>query len=277
MNTSKRMAMGLVIGLSLLVPAASRADTVLEFRVKEGRGQTATNQAVAIKDGQVMIKAAGGDPDLDLRYSQAEGRVVVVNHRQRTVMTVDEREVERVGRQVRAVQPLLQGVGEQIAKLSPEERRKWQEIVGESVSLDRIAKASEPAEPTRFEPTGTRTVAGIRCQEMRVIQGATPLAEICLAEARALKIPSPDYATIRSLLGLYERLAVKSQALASQFGLLIPVIASGQITGIPIAIRDLSRDGDAGVTLRLIKSARVSPDLMRLPTGYQSKPLTLWP
>ena len=173
----------------------------MDFVIKQSPASAATTQDVAIKDGKIMVKAAGGDKNLDFFYSRAEERVVMVNHRQRTVTTIDEAQVDRLNQQAQGVQPLLQGLGRQIAKLSPEERRKWQELLGDTVSLDQIAKGQETPEPTRLASIGAGKVAGIRCQTMRVTQGGTPMAELSLAAPSAVKIPETDYATIRALLG----------------------------------------------------------------------------
>ena len=76
--------------------------------------------------------------------------------------------------------------------------------------------------------------------------------------------------------GLYERLAAKSQRLAGQFGLAIPIIALPEVKGIPIAVKDLSREGRGSITLRRIRTKPVSSGLMSLPGGYAAKPLSFW-
>lgn len=264
--------------VSLSLSSRSEADTVLDFVVKESPAAAAINQALVVKDEQIMIKAAGGSSNIDLLYHRASETVLVVNHQKRTLMTVNEEEVARINLQAKDVQPLLQGFSEQVAKLSPEQRQKWQELLGDSVSLDKIAKASEPLQPNRLLSTRlTKKVAGIRCQEMRLLQGETPMAELCLAEPTAMKIPARDEATIRALFSLYERLANKSQGLARQLGLGLPTVAMADMAGIPVEIRDLSRDDNGTVTLRGIKTAAVSPEVMKIPAGYKAVPLSLWP
>lgn len=263
---------------SLMLSTRSEADTVLDFVVKENSAAPAIKQALVVKDEQVMIKAAGGSPNIDLLYSRAAEKVVIADHQKRTLMTVNEEEVARINLQAKDVQPLLQGFSDQVAKLSPEQRQKWQELLGDTISLDKIAKASEPPQPNRLVPTRlTKKVAGIRCQEMRLLQGETPMAELCLAEPAAMKIPARDEATLRALFSLYERLATKSQGLARQLGLGLPSLAMADMAGIPVEIRDLSRDENGTLTLSAVKTAAVSPEVMKIPAGYQAVPLALWP
>ncbi len=268
----------LTLGGSLLISTLAQADTILDYAVKGKKADPAFNQSIVIKDDQIMVKAAGGNRDIDLFYSRAAENVVVVDHRKRTLMTVDEKEVARINRQVKDVKPLLQGVAAQVAKLSPEQRQNWQELLGDSISLDTIAKASEPLQTTSLQPTKqTKKVAGFSCKMTRLIQGETPMADICLANPATLKISAKDEATLRALFGLYEKIAAKSLEMTRQLGLSLPTMAMSELPGIPIEIRDLSRDEKGGLTLSHVKTATVSPEVMKVPGGYKSVPLALWP
>lgn len=272
-----RTALCFTICAILVLPSIVHADSLLEYLVKESSISAATSQSIAIKSDQIMVKAAGGDKNLDLLYRHAAESVVIVDHRKRTLMTVDEQEVDRINQQAKDAQPLLQILGKQIAKLSPDQRQNWQELLGDNVSLDMIAKAAEPPEPTRLIPTGEREVAGIRCKTMRIMQGATPMAEVCLADAATMGISDNDAATIRALFGFYDRLATKSQELTRHLGITLPNIAARELTGIPIEVRDLSDKDNGSMTLCRINISIVSPELMRIPSGYKTVPLTLWP
>lgn len=277
MRKVNRTALCLTICAGLGLPSIAHADSVLEYLVKDSRVSETTTQSIAIKNDQIMVKAAGGDKNLDLLYRHAPESVVIVDHGKQTLMTVDEQQVDRINQQAQDVQPLLQGLGKQIAKLSPHQRQKLQELLGDDVSLDTIAKAAEPAAPTRLVPTGVKKVAGIHCRTMRVMQGETPIAEVCLADAAAMKISDKDAAAIRALFGFYERLAAKSQGLARQLGLTLPNITAREVTGIPIEFLDLSRKDNGTMTLHRINTSTVSPERMRIPNGYKAVPLKLWP
>jgi hypothetical protein len=277
MKNTNFSALCFTICATLLFPSISCADTVLEYLVREGRGSKATTQSVAIKNDRIMVKAAGGDKNLDLLYLRSPEGVVVVDHIKRTLMTVDEPQVYSISRQVQNVQPLLQVLGEQISDLSPEQRQKWQELLGENVPLDELAKAAEPQEPARLVPAGVSKIADISCRKFRIMQGATPMAEVYLADAAAMKISDNDASTIRALLSFYERLAAKNQGLACQLGLTLPNISASEVKGIPIGFLELSRKSNGSATLRRIDISTVSPELMRIPKGYKAVPLTLWP
>lgn len=257
--------------------AIAYADCTLEYLVKRAKGSDGVTQTVAIKDEQIMVKAAGGDKNLDLLYRKKQDHVVVIDHVKRTLMTVDERGVSRINQQIENIQPILRVVGEQVADLSPEQREKWQEILGENVPLDKIAKAAEPQAPIRLAPAGTIKVSGINCQKIKVVQGKKHMADISLANPADMKITEKDSATIRGLFSLYERLAAKSRGLTSQLGITLPSLSGPDVMGrIPIEYQELSGKNNSSASLRSINRATVSAETMKIPKGYKASPLTLW-
>lgn len=275
MKKNSRSALRVTICAGLFFPLLVQADAVLDFLVKENRDAAAISQSLLVKDGQVMIKAAWGNRDIDLLYSRSLESVVVVDHRKRTLMKVNEQEVSRINRQAQNVQPLLQGLSEQVAQLSPEQRQQWQELLGDSVSLKKIARASEAPQPGKWlSGRVTKKVAGISCQVKRLMEGETPMAEICLAAAAAMKLSKNDEAALRSLLGLYERIAASNQGMARQFGFSLPVITMAEMDGILVEARGLSHDDNGVATLSRVKIAIVAPELMTIPAGYKTVPLT---
>lgn len=108
-----------------------------------------------------------------------------------------------------------------------------------------------------------------------------------MAEAAVLPMPAEDFATVRALVRMYERIAPKADRLARQFGLTVPMVDLDQVTGIPIIFKDLSPSVTAGrkggrnqakgsVTLSRISTVAVAAAEMRIPEGYAAKPLKLW-
>ena len=275
MKKIKRIALCLTICTSLALPTITNADVVLEYMVKGINVPPGTTQNIAIKNDQIMVKSVGGNKNLDLLYRHAVENMLIVDHSKSTVMIVDEQQVDRLNQKMQNVQPLLQGIGEEIGKLSPEQRQQLQDLFGDNVSLDTLAKAAEPQAPTRLVPAGMKEVGKIHCRVMRVMQGATPVAEVCLADAATMNVSNKDAATVRALFGFYERLAPKGQGLARQLGINLPNITAREMTGILVEFRDLS--GKDSVTMTLLRSSTspVSPELMRVPSGYKAVPLTL--
>ncbi|QSA98558.1 hypothetical protein [Methylococcus sp. EFPC2] len=262
-----------LLGAIVLAPH-TRADSALEYLLTEPHADTAKAQPVLVKDGQVLIKGAGGDANLDLLYTRAQERVIVIDHRHRTLMALDERQFDRLAQQAETFQPLLQGLGEQLGKLTPEQRGKWEQMLGGKVDLGQLAGAAQLPKALNVVNTGVgKQVAGIACQQINVVENKKTRAEFCLADPNRLSLSGDDYATLRSLLGLSERLAAKGRGLAGRFGIKIPAIALNQLEGVPIEMQDLSKDKMGTLTLNRVSSTAVDEALMRVPNGYRNKEL----
>jgi hypothetical protein len=222
-----------------------------------------------------MVKGAGGDSKLDVLYTRDDESLFIIDHRKHSFMTLDQQQLARFGRQAEALQPLLQGFGEQLGKLPPEQRAKWEQMLGGNVSLDQIAEAAKPAESASVVRTGTaRNVGGIDCEQMNLFQGKSKTGDFCLADPKRLNLSGDDYATLRSLLNFSEKLAGTTQGLAGQFGIKLPNIRVQELSGVPVEMREFSNRGQSSMTLNRIVTSAVAADLMRIPDGYRSEPLT---
>jgi len=271
------ISFGFLIQAALILQPAAYADVILEYLVREpGVEKTAVQQA-AVKDGAVMVKAAGGDGNLDLLYRRAPEEVVIVDHRRRRLMKVDEMQIDRINQQAQLLLPLVQGFGAQIATLSPEQRKRWQKILGDGIPLDMIAGAAGPAVEARLETSGERNVAGVKCRVIRVMHGSNTLAEICMADPAAARISPGDAATMRAFFDFAKELAGRSRELAGLLGFIPPDMTVCGEAVIPVEYSDLSGGSRGSVSLHKIDRSGVPPDLMLVPAGYEESPLTFLP
>jgi hypothetical protein len=191
-------------------------------------------------------------------------------------MALDEDWVNRLAKQTETVQPLLQGFAAQIGKLNPKQRAKWEEMLGGKISLDAIAQSARPSLPARVVNTGHgRTVAGIACKQVNIFEGNKQTAQVCLADATELDLQEADYTALRSLFSFAERLAVKTQGLTKQFGMGIPNLDFKDLAGVPIELRDTSKE-KRSLTLSRITAAKVDAGQMQALVSYRSEEFKLW-
>ena len=263
--------------LAWCAPQPASADSTLEYLVTTAETQAGKLQPVIIKDGKILIKGVGGDGNLDFIYSANPEILFIVDHAKRKVMTLNEAQVNEFAKQSEAVQPLLQGVGEQLGKLDPNQRAKWEAILGGKIHLDTITEAAKPVQAAKIVKSGEpRKVAGIACQPMTVVQGKAKSAEVCLADPAKLNLSDPDYATLRSLLGFLERVSSKTQVLAKQFGINLPNLNLHDVSGVPIELRDLTHHSQDTLSMKRVVASTESVEVMKIPEGYQFGPFKLW-
>ncbi len=264
----------LILGLNIVHTAA--ADTTLEYWVDEGGAKQGKLQAVQIKDGKILVKGAEGGEGRDYLYSSAPEQFFVIDHRQRKTMALDENQINRIAKQTEVVQPLLQGLGEQIARLDPKQRAKWEGMLGGKGALDGMAAAAQPQATASIVKTGeSGKVGGIACEKMKVFQGKKQTAEFCLADPAKMNMPQSDYAAIRSLLEFSERLASKTQGLAKYFGVSLPKLDLRDLAGVPVELREVSKN-PFGLKLNRVATSEVAAELMQPPKDYPVGELKLW-
>ncbi|MDD2769162.1 MAG: hypothetical protein PHT19_10525 [Methylococcus sp.] len=259
--------------LSSFSVSAVFADSTLQYQVS---GEKAL-QSLFVKDGQVLIKSAGGDTKLDILFSQARNAAFLIDHRKHAYMPVTEQRVAELASQVQDVQPLLRGLGEQLKNVSPDQKAKWSNLLG-GVDLDRVT-AKEDKRPLNLTQAGTaKTQSGIACSKVELRQGGDKKGDICLASAEVLKLPSGDYDALRSMLQFSSRLADKAKGAATRFVDLgpIPTVNLNEYPGIPVEFHDTSSKQASAMTLSKISSEGLSASIMEIPEGYSAKKLKLW-
>jgi len=272
MHYRKLFNFALVANLFWLAP--SQADSTIEFHVEEGQKKAV--QPVVVKDGQIMVKGAGGDRNLDIFYQRANERLVLIDHKKQRFTPITEEKIDQIARQTQDLQPVLQGLGDQLKKLSPKQRAKWEDMLG-GISVDQLGSAKNPANNSRLVKTGqAKEVAGIRCEQLDVVQGSAKLAEVCLANPASMPLSADDYATIRSLLAFTQRIASKAQGFASQFGVSLPPVQLSDLAGVPVEMADFSGKRPTVMALNRIIDSVSPDDRLQIPAGYQPQELMLW-
>jgi hypothetical protein len=260
-----------LIGLS--VASSAHADSALQYRLN---GQSDT-QSVLIKEGKVLIPGLdGADHHRDLLYDKGLSEAVLIDHKSQTYVKVNRETIERISRQTEPLQPLIAGLGAQLKNLTPEQRAKWQAMLG-GVDLDKLAAASQASAPMHLTKEGqARQVGHFKCTPLSVRRGKDKVAEICLSEAAEIGLAADDYATFRSLLDFAQKVAKKTQGLSSLMGFSIPVVSVQEAPGVPVEIRSSGRQNAEKAQLASVASPSSTSVAMTVPDGYRSQELKLW-
>lgn len=264
--------------LALGFAQGAAADSTLEYRLIDNgtKHPSAKNLNVFIKTGWMLLKGAGSGGQLDLLFYSTAKQLFIIDHGKSSVMVLDENQVHRFAKQAETVKPLLQGFVGQLAKLDPQQRGKWEAMLG-GLPLDKLSEAAKPLEKVRIENTSRgQKVANVACQSYNLYQGNAKTHEFCLAQAEDLKLTEGDYATVRALLGFAEQVTELTQGLSRQLGLPIPAFELSNVPGIPIEIKDLSKPRTSTLRLGRIDTAELTAEMMRVPTNYRVESFKLW-
>ena len=264
----------LIGGLLIFGSTLAYADAVLEYTVDQGH-RTAV-QTVNIRDGSVWIKGAGGDDRMDALYERSSERLTLIDHRKQRYTPISEDSVKRLTGQIEDATPLLRGLGDQIRKLNPKQRAKWEKLLG-GVPLDAFEAAQHELKDAKLQPVGQKHIAGIPCEAMQFSGNkAAGDIEFCLAQPAMLGLPEQDAETLQALTGFVRILAQKAHGLASPFGLALAGSDIDKLAGIPIQIRERQGKHPLSMTLSRAGAAKGATDGFKIPENYRPDTLKLW-
>lgn len=265
-----------VFGLAGLVFAGSptaMAAGILSYSVMQG-GHKAV-QTVNIQNGQVWITHAGGDNKTDVLFDRTTNQWVLIDHRRQRYTPVNEETVRKLGSQIETMTPLVKGLGDQIRRLNPQQRSKWEKMLN-GFPLDAFDQVRKELKTTQLKATGkTQTVSGVRCEVMQLKTGHGDM-ELCLAQPQALGLTTEDADTLQALTTFSQQLALRAHGLASPFGLAIARTDLTKLAGIPILVRVTHQRNPLSMTLEHCETIKTPLQPLRIPESYRADKLRLW-
>lgn len=263
-----------LVGFWFITSSPVMAASTLTYSVKQG-GHKAV-QTVNIQDGQVWITHAGGDSKTDVLFDRATDQWVLIDHRNQSYTPVNEETVRKLSAQIEDMLPLVQGLGDQIRRLNPQQRAKWEKMLN-GFPLDAFDQARQEIKASHLKPKGkAQTIAGVRCETMQLRAGHVGDLEFCLAKPEALGLTAEDAETLQALTSFTQRLAQKAHGLASRFGLAIAQSDLNKLAGIPIMLRNTKGQHPLSMTLDHAEKITTPLKPLQIPENYQPQKLRLW-
>lgn len=253
-------------------PGASGATTI-DFILKQ-QGMADVSQAAYIAGGRILIKAAGGDPNMDLLFDQASETMTVVNHAEKSTLDLDaERVTALAGQATGMLEMVRQQLTAQMGNMSEEQRQQMEKMM-ESMGVGQLMQP-EPSPPgeTVLKDAGMQQVNGFTCKRTEVFEGDQKIAEVCSTPADVMGIPSEDFAVIESMRAMSEMLREETARISSKMGQGVPQFGHADVSGVPVAMVD-----EAGNSMA-ITSVREGVGDVRVekPAGYTARQMPTLP
>jgi hypothetical protein len=262
------------VGFWFIASGSVMAASILKYSVKQG-GHTAV-QTVNIQNGQVWITHAGGDSKTDVLFDRAMDLWVLIDHRNQSYTPVNEETVRKLSAQIEDMLPLVQGLGDQIRRLNPQQRAKWEKMLN-GFPLDAFEQARLEIKGFHLNPKGkAKSIAGIRCETLQVKTNRTGNMEFCLAQPDTLGLTAEDAETLRALTDFTQRLAQKAHGLASRFGLAVAQTDLNNLTGIPVLLRETKGQHPLSMILEHVEKIATTLKPLQIPENYRPQKLRIW-
>lgn len=248
-QTVRTIAAGCAVTLSCCV-SVSNAATTIEFMLKQ-QGLADVAQAAYIQDGKVLIKAAGGDTNMDLLFQQANQTMTIINHEEKSLLDLDPERISALADQASGMIDMLrQQVMAQMGNLSDEQRVQVEKMIENMGGGQLVQPPPPPPGEKTLRQTGVQTVNGFTCSKTEIYESDQKIAEVCSAPADVLGIPAEDFAVIESMRDMSQMLREETAKISSQMGQGVPQFGHAEVDGVPVAMVDASGNTMAITTIQ---------------------------
>ena len=262
---------GFIAAMGLVTP--SYGATTIDFTLQQN-GLADTVQVSYFDAGKALIKAAGGDPNIDLLFQQSTETMTVINHADGSTLDISAEKVTALASQASGVMDLVrQQLTAQMENMSEEQREQLQKMI-ESMGGGQLVQPPPPAsQPKSLKETGVQTINGFACNKTEVYEGAQKIAEVCTAPADVLGIPAVDYAVIGAMRKMSDKLREETAKISGQMGQNLPQFGNSEVAGVPVHMKDKSGNS---MTVTQIQ-AGIGDIVLEKPAGYITKQMPSLP
>lgn len=249
------------------------AATTIDFILKQ-QGMADVAQAAYIDNGRILIKAAGGDANMDLLFDQASQTMTIINHAEKSLLDLDAERVTALAGQASGMLELVrQQLTAQMENMSGEQRQQMEKMM-ESMGVSQLMQPPPPPPgETTLKESGMDKVNGITCNKTEVYEGDRKIAEVCSTPADVLGIPQQDFAVIESMRDMSEMLREETAKISSRMGQGVPQFGHANVSGVPVAMID-----EAGNSMAITAVREGTGDVrVETPAGYSVRQMPTLP
>jgi len=260
------------LALSIVNGSASGATTI-DFILQQ-HGMADVTQAAYIDNGSILIKAAGGDPNVDLLFEQSSQTMTIVNHEEKSTLDLDAERVSTLAGQATGLMAVVRKqLTSQMENMSEEQRAQMQTVI-ESMGIGELMQPPPPPPGKKtLKQAGMRKVNGFTCNRTEVFEGSQKIAEVCSAPADVLGIPAEDFAVIESMRDMSELLREETEKISSRMGQGVPQFGHADVDGVPVSMVDKAGNSMAITAIR----QGIGDVLVEKPAGYADRPMPTLP
>jgi hypothetical protein len=256
----------------LAMSPAARSDIRMDYQ--QSAGANKPTHSLLIGHGKLLLRGDPAEAQADLLYSAHPDHIQIIDHRKRTVMNLDEEQLERLRQQSETFKPLLSGLGAQLGKLTPEQKKRWQAMLGKDISLEQLSQAAKPMAPVSLKKTEeVRRMDQLTCTVHRLDQGGSRMGEVCLAAPEKLSMSGEDFATLQEFFRFADQLAAEADGWADLLKIKLPKIRLGALAAVPISLQDFSPKHLGSLDLLAVHHEAIPMVSFQLPAGYGEQAL----
>lgn len=199
---------------------------------------------VQIRSGMARMDPA--DDSTYMVYDTARNILIHVDPGEGTYMELDEnvmqQQAEAMGAMREEIAAQMEAMRAELQHLPEDQRRMMEQSMG--AMIDAAGDGQPAAKPDiKTVKKGSREVNGFKCNDYQVIEGKTPVADVCIAEKAGAGMSGDDFATLSAMMAFMRSMAQQASEMAGPMAGGFDSSMMADIEGFPVEIKD-TRSGE---------------------------------
>ena len=227
---------GITAVASMLAVISASADATLEVQGPDGLRST------------IQIRNDKGRIDTDssseyLLYDNNTGIITYVRPVQKQYTQLSTAELDAM---VQAAANIKQTMTGMLAGLPEAQRKMIEQRMGVLPGAPAAGSSAPPA-VIRVIKQDMDTIAGLHCQNSRILKNDQPAVEACMATEASGKLSNRDFATLATLVKFSRNMADNASGLLNGMAAQYQLLAA-DLEGVPVAVHDIRQDKRVRIT-----------------------------
>ena len=213
-------------------------------------------QTAKILDGKVVVRQAGGDPNLDLLFDSAAMTLFIIDHKNKSYYKIDQGVINKAASMI-----------ESLSAVAESQEGVLSDLLG-TLGL------SEEDEQVNIEVVKTDTVlstANINCQLFQQLNNGKLQSELCIAPEAGLEVLGEHYQTMARFYEFGDLLMSKAGNILQNIGFGLPKVSRLGEGGLPIMA--YVAEDKLKVSIVNIQADNPVKTLFTLPQDYMQTPI----
>jgi len=252
MHISILLRAGLLLAFSASLTVGHAA--TINFSIEE-QGST-VQQKAQVRNGRVLVKQAGNDPNQDLLFVGDKRQLVMVNHRSRSYMVIDDRVINEIAALSDSVTTVV-------------ESQKG--VLADLMGTFGLGQDEKPARAVMKDAGRALEINGYRCQLFQSFRDQNIDSELCMADNSQLKISEEDYKTLQGFMAFADQMLNRAGSLISALGLTLPQMSMQGAKGLPIGMHSARQN--LKVRIITVEKSGGQGVSYNVPEGYSRSPV----
>jgi hypothetical protein len=231
-----------VITLALLA-TTSFAGVVYEIENRQMATETVQTSSIAVEGSNLKIAVDSGEEtgEGEMIFRGEKREMIVVNHKERTYMVLDEDTMNQLAEQMKKASAALAEMEKALANVPESQRAQVEKMM-----RSRLPDMNEPAVPTELRKTGDQdTMKGYPCERYEILRDGVVLRELWVTDWSNVEGGEDTAAAFQAMADFFKQM-IESMPKFGQMGQATATAAfehMREINGFPVLTRELADDG----------------------------------